>query len=159
MHTVSCPESGFITGIHPVSQGVHARSAARTNKGTQESLQDDSLDATVSQLGAAAAGHTRGASEETITGSPALTNVQEYVDERSPPDFGDFGKTSALLEKAAAQARMKLDNRFEMADNRFDMPDNGLPNSCAYASRTTYCSSDDEDADRALEVDDFSEEC
>lgn len=106
----------------------------------------------MSQLGVAAADHTWGASEETLTGSPALTNVQEHVDERSPPDFGDFGKTSALLEKAAAQARIQL-------DNRFDMPDNGLPNSRAYASRTTYCSSDDEDADRALEVDDFSEEC
>jgi hypothetical protein len=150
LHTVLCPETGFITRIHARPP---ARSPARTNNGTQESLlHDDSLDTTVSQLGAAAAGHTRGASEETLTGSPALTNVQEHVDERAPPDFGDFGKTSALLENAAAQARLKF-------ENLFDMPDNGLPNSRAYASRTTYCSSDDEDADRALEVDDFSEEC
>ena len=124
----------------------HAYCPTPTTNGNRDSLlRDDSLDATVSKVGDAATGC------RTSTSPPAVSNVQEQT-ETSPPDFGNFSKTSALLENAAEQARMKF-------DSMFNMPNDGLRPVGVYASHTTYYSSDEENGDRAIEVDDFSEEC
>ena len=138
---------GKVSESKSPSPWSHAYCPTPTTNGNQDSLlHDDSLDATVSKVGTAAAGC------KTPTSPPAVSTVHEHSAETSPPDFGNFGKTSALLEDAAAQARMKFDNMFHM-------PDHGLRPVGVYASHTTYYSSDEENGDRAIEIDNFAEEC